>query len=250
MIHNRAAMTEVKLNSRGRRTSRTAVLMVIALALATLGGGTGSAAHADEISLDTGSTIRGVGRGAVDMLWRVSYHGPEGRRRTDEPLRLMTDADRGGLEREAGDGASPWLIPAAARRDDGSEITYYTTFHLSKSQAAAATIDGRWSAGVEAAEVALNGTFISSEGTEAPAPGSWHELHIGSQGGFHDGVNVLEFHVLNASCDADAPSHFRFEGRVSYPSKVPEPATLILSTASTLILAGLSWKRRLARHKD
>jgi len=31
---------------------------------------------------------------------------------------------------------------------------------------------------------------------------------------------------------------------------VPEPATLILSTASTLILAGLSWKRRLARRND
>jgi hypothetical protein len=220
------------------------------VALAMLVAVPGRDARAETVPLSTGASSQGDGAEAIDTVWRIAREHEDGRLVAIDGGRIVTGTDLPRPPQGVASGASHWLTPADGRQDDSVRLAYVTKFKLTRSQAEAASLDAHWSAGDDAVEVTLNGASVFRSETDGPAFQAWHDLTIDPGKGFRDGVNVLEFRLINPPRGAEKRSYFRLEGAVTLPSEVPEPATLILSTASTLILAGLSWKRRLARRND
>ena len=251
-------MSDAARDSRGRCGPPTRILIAAAAVWATLGGILESAARADAISLNTGVAETGTAEGVVDTRWRVSHKGSKGASMIDEGVRLTTAADSPLPGAEGSATASHSVAPESfdpgLKTDDPAdqtaEFTYYTKFELTKAQAASASIAALWISGGDTVEVTLNGDTALGDDPDRDALESWRELKIGAGAGFQAGVNVLEFHVVHHRREAGDPIGFQLEGKVSFPSKVPEPTALVLSTLSTLALAGLSWKRRLARRCD
>lgn len=200
-------------------------------------------AKADVMNLSTGINVTGN----IDNLWTVSGSGV-----TNSQLETLSP----GFPSPpwvADDSNSRWLVPvqfgqsnAPPASNPAIDYDYQTTFNLSSADLLVAKLSGRWLSDNNTVQIYLNGNLITpGSNSVSNSYTTWTSLTGDGVGFFQTGANVLEFHVLNQPQEYNNPTGFRFEGGVT--TAVPEPASLIMSAVSTLMLGGLSWKRRLAR---
>ncbi|WP_076345771.1 hypothetical protein [Paludisphaera borealis] len=201
-------------------------------------------AKADFTNLSTGASLTGN----IDNNWTVVFPG-----QTNNQLETIAPGfPSPPWLSDAPSDASHWLVPVQygqynAPPSSGSPIDYvYTTsFTLNADQLASASLSGQWASDNNTVSIKLNGGASLGSNSAANSYTTWSSLTTTTTG-FVLGLNTLEFHVANLPSGGNNPTGFRFEGGVT-SAAVPEPASLVMSAVSTLMLGGLSWKRRLAR---
>lgn len=142
------------------------------------------------------------------------------------------------------DANSKWIGPATASNldSDGDEgrYVYRTTFDLTGLDADTAVLTGRWGTDNTGVDILINGI---STGYTRPfdAFGALATFSITS--GFVDGINTLDFVLLNVPGPANNPTGLRVDDLVGSAQPIPEPGTLAL-LASGLGGAIAQWRRR------
>ena len=94
-------------------------------------------------------------------------------------------------------GASSWIGPASdnALNGPGGQYVYRTTFDLTGIDPGSVSISGMWAADDFGAEILINGT---SEGSATwNSPGYWSFETFTVTSGFVDGINTLDFVLVN-----------------------------------------------------
>lgn len=125
-----------------------------------------------------------------------------------------------------GDNASSaWIGPNTSDLSDPEgAYDYQLTFSLSGYVAATASISGKWSADNQGTDIRING---ASTGSTAADFASFYTFAI--TGGFVDGLNTLDFLVVNTPGYADNPTGLRVEMTGSAdPVSTPEPTSLAI----------------------
>jgi hypothetical protein len=156
----------------------------------------------------------------------------------------------------ANSAASKWIVPASdawTSYDGASDgiYRYSLSFDLSGYRADSAWFTGRFSAD-NAAQVFLNGRLLAT-GSDFSR---W--TSFGADGGFNDGVNVLEFVVTNYRLSAGNPTGLRVEYLGTYiepavrhqlalrPAafEVPEPGSAAVFMGGLGLIGMISRRRR------
>jgi hypothetical protein len=118
------------------------------------------------------------------------------------------------------------------------------TFDLSAYLPSATSFSARWATD-NFGTVVLNGVAIGSIGV-AEGFGSWSDFSANS--GFVNGVNVLEFFVVNQAQSSGNPTGLRVEfldsSTVARGNQVPEPESYALLLASLGALRFMSRRRQ------
>jgi hypothetical protein len=231
-------MIHALVRSGVRRGSVKTLLVAGLVACMSLVVGTAKAGN-----LSTGINVTGN----IDNLWTVSGPGV-----TDNRLETLSP----GFPSPpwlADDANSRWLVPVQFGQGNAPPTTnppidydYKTTFNLSSADLLVAKLSGQWLSDNNTVHIYLNGNAIAPGVNSASSSfTTWTSLTGDGTGFFNLGANTLEFIVTNTVQEINNPTGFRFDGNVT--TAVPEPASLIMSAVSTLMLGGFSWKRRLAR---
>lgn len=196
------------------------------------------AAKAASIDLSTGVDVVGN----IDQRWTVAYPG--------QTLSTVEIVQPGFPIPPwlANSSTSGWVVPTDTGQSNAPQNTdfvFSTTFNLAnQTERDSAALSGRWLSDNNTLSITLNGNAIAP-GVNGPTNTytAWTSLTGNGSGDFVIGDNHLVFTVHNGGGSNRNPTGFRFEGGVTVGS-VPEPASLVLSAASVLMLGGFSWKRR------
>lgn len=154
----------------------------------------------------------------------------------------------------ANDLVSKWIVPdlddlggANEEYGYGALYTYRTTFDLDGLVASTASLSGRWASDNQTVHILLNGvdTGIAPNCADSTSDVTCFTAFTSFSitTGFFDGINTLDFVVLNGKMDpaAGGPSGLRVE-IAGAADAVPEPGSLFLLGSGLLALA--AWRRR------
>jgi hypothetical protein len=137
--------------------------------------------------------------------------------------------------------SSRWIAPQPNQGVGSAPGTYvYTTyFDLTGFDPTTATITGQFSADDNLTAIRLNGTSL---GVSAGGFNAWHPFTIPVGGAFVDGINTLEFDVVNGGTAVN-PAGFRVEmtgravGANEKPSILTQPASQTADEGDTVIFS-------------
>jgi len=205
------------------------VLLVAAVAAATLGGG----AQAASITSLYNTGVDASGTPAANNATEIHYtqDGGPNARVANQSNGYPNDVWFGD------DALSSWIGPKGDSHLDGGYGEIYdfqTTFSLAGLDAATAAIVGQWAVDDVGLDILLNGVSVH------PALVGWNYWSPFSiTSGFQAGVNTLDFIVQNGG----GPIGLRVEMTGTTGSAVPEPATWALMIGG-FGLAGATLRRR------